>query len=90
MGMIDEDEVGLKEKPEDTRYIKKEYIKIRPEAPGVRAKEHLIPNRESTGVSYLKAPSGCVKCPGHVAPTTGSKIAPPPPPTQGGVKRFRT
>ena len=38
--MIDEDEVGLKEKPEDTRYIKKkDYIKIRPEAPGVRAKE---------------------------------------------------
>ena len=30
----DEDEVGLKEKPEDTRYIKKDYIKIRPEAPG--------------------------------------------------------
>ena len=31
----DEDEVDLKEKPEDTRYIKKDYIKIRPEAPGV-------------------------------------------------------
>ena len=35
----DEDEVGLKEKPEDTRYIKKDYIEIRPEAPGVRVKE---------------------------------------------------
>ena len=36
----DDDEVGLKEKPEDTR-----YIKIRPEAPGVRAKDllNLIP-----------------------------------------------
>ena len=30
------DEVGLKEKPEDTRYIKKiRYIEIRTEAPGV-------------------------------------------------------
>ena len=34
MRMIDEDEVGLKEKPEDNR-----YIEIRPEAPGVWAKE---------------------------------------------------
>ena len=41
MRMIDEDEVGLKEKPEYTRYIKN--IKIRPEAPGVWAKE-LDPN----------------------------------------------
>ena len=30
----DDDEVGLKEKPEDTR-----YIKIRPEAPGVWTKD---------------------------------------------------
>ena len=36
MRMIDEDEVGLKEKPEDTR---KDYIKMRPEAPGVWAKD---------------------------------------------------
>ena len=37
----DEDEVGLKEKPEDTRYIKKitMYIDIRSEAPGVWAKD---------------------------------------------------
>ena len=36
----DEDEVGLKEKPEDTRYINKpEYIEIRSEAPGVWAKD---------------------------------------------------
>ena len=40
--MIGEDEVGLKEKPEDTRYIKKITSKIRPKAPGVRAKD-LIP-----------------------------------------------
>ena len=39
MSMIDEDEVGLKEKPEDTRYTKKDYIKIRPEVPGVWAKD---------------------------------------------------
>ena len=36
--MIDEEEVGLKENPEDTR-----YIKIRPEAPEVWAKDW-IPN----------------------------------------------
>ena len=36
--MIDEDKVGLKEKPEDTR-----YIKIRPDTPGVWAKDW-IPN----------------------------------------------
>ena len=39
MRMIDEDEVGPKEKPEDTRYIKTDYIEIRPEAPGVQEKE---------------------------------------------------
>ena len=38
MRTIDKDEFGLKEKPEDTR-----YIKIRPEAPGVQAKD-LISN----------------------------------------------
>ena len=39
--MIDEDEVGLKEKPED--YIhQKDYIKIRPAALGVRAKDLII------------------------------------------------
>ena len=46
MRMIDEDEVGLKEKPADTRYIVfdvSKKIEIRPEAPGVRAKE-LDPN----------------------------------------------
>ena len=41
--MIDEDEVGLKEKPEYTRYINKDYIEMRPEAPGLWAKD-LIPN----------------------------------------------
>ena len=62
MRMTDEDEVGLKEKPEDTQ---KDYIEIRPEEPRVRAKE-LDPNlllglwnRESSGASCLKAPSGC-------------------------------
>ena len=39
MRMIDEVH-GLKEKPEDPRFIKKDYIKIRP---GVRAKDS-IPN----------------------------------------------
>ena len=38
MRMIDEDEVGFKEKPKDAR-----YIKIRPETPGVREKD-FIPN----------------------------------------------
>ena len=33
--MIDEDEVGLKEEPEDTRYIKINYTEIKSEAPGV-------------------------------------------------------
>ena len=33
----DDDEVGLKEVPEDTTYLIKYYIKIRPEAPGVWA-----------------------------------------------------
>ena len=44
--MIDEDEVGLKEKPEVTMQIHQKeyrYIEIRPEASGVRAKE-FIPN----------------------------------------------
>ena len=49
MRMIDENEVGLKEKPEDTRYIyQKDYIKIRTEAPGVRAND-MIPNFAITG-----------------------------------------
>ena len=34
MRINDEDEVGLKEKPEGTRYVKQ----MRPEAPGVWAK----------------------------------------------------
>ena len=38
LNWVDEDDVGLKENPENPR-----YIKIRPEAPGVRAKD-LIPN----------------------------------------------
>ena len=52
MRMIDENEVGLKEKPEETRYTKKDYIKIRPEVPGVRAKD-LIPNLAIIGNSRL-------------------------------------
>ena len=56
--MIDEDEVGLKEKPEDRyMYIKKDYIKMRPEAPGVRAKD-LIPNFAIIGT----ADSGKCRC----------------------------
>ena len=65
----DEDEVGLKEKPEDTRYIKKDYIEIRPEAPGVWTKDliNFIPMychhwdcglKTSTGASSLMIPTG--------------------------------
>ena len=63
LNWVDEndDEVGLKEKPEDTRYIKK--IEIRPEAPGVRAKDFIptfpiwgLRTRESAGASHLKVP----------------------------------
>ena len=41
----------------------KDYIKIRPEAPGVRAKDLIfhyweLGNRESEGALRLKAPSG--------------------------------
>ena len=32
MRMIDEDEVGLKEKPEDNRYIKKVLLLIEPDS----------------------------------------------------------
>ena len=41
----DEDEVGLKEKPEDTRLHQKDYIDIRTEAPGMWTKDliNLIP-----------------------------------------------
>ena len=41
MRRIDENEVGLKEKPEDTRYIQKDCIGIlvRPEAPGEKPKD---------------------------------------------------
>ena len=61
--MIEEDEVGLKEKPEDTS---KRLHQNKTEAPEVRSKD-LIPNvaiigncglGESTGASHLKAPSG--------------------------------
>ena len=47
--MIDEDEVGLQEKPEDTRYIPTLLLL------GLRT-------LESTCASRLKAPSGCVIC----------------------------
>ena len=58
-----------------------DYIEIRSEALGVRAK-NFIPllglrtrgGGGSAGASRLKAPSGGVKCPGQVAPTTGSLI----------------
>ena len=78
MRRIDEDEVGLKEKPEEH---KKDYIKIRPEAQRVWAKD-LIPTwpllglrtQESAGASHMKAPSGGVKYPGQMVPTTGSLI----------------
>ena len=56
MRMIDEDEVGLKEKPEDTR-----YIKIRPEAPGVWAKDliNLIPTLPLLGTVDLVKVQRC-------------------------------
>ena len=63
------------------------HFDIWPEAPVVRAKD-LIPTlpllglwtRESAGASRLKAPSGGVKYPGQVAPTTGPFILVPPDP----------
>ena len=63
---------------------KKDYIEIRPEAPGVRAKD-VIPTlsllglrtRDSADASSLKAPSGEVKNPAQVAPTTRSLILVP-------------
>ena len=66
-------------KSQKTLDNQKDYIEIRPEAPGVRAKE-LDPNVAIIAIAdsgkcrcvNLKAPSGGVKCPGQVAPTTGS------------------
>ena len=65
MRMIDEDALGLKEKPEDTRYINKIVSQIKPEAPGVRAKDLILTlpllglrTRENASASRLKAPSG--------------------------------
>ena len=87
------------QKPEDARYPKK-YIRLRLEAPGVRAKD-MIPNfaiigncglGESAGASRLKAPivGGGVKNPGQVAHTTRSLILVPPMQSQGGVQSFLT
>ena len=73
--MIDEDEVGLQEKPEDTRYIPTLLLL------GLRT-------LESTCASRLKAPSGCVIYPGQVAPTTRSLIVVPPRPKEGVFKVF--
>ena len=75
MRMIDED--GLKEKPEDTRYIKNKKITSKQDP---KHQENLIPTlpllglrtRESTDALSMKAPGRGVKCPGQVAPTTGS------------------
>ena len=107
LNWVDEDDWWgwgwLERKPEYIRYIKKitPYIKIWPEAPGVRAKDW-IPNfaiigncglGESAGVSHLKAPSagggGGGWNPSQVAPTTGSLILVPPQ-TQPGVQSFST
>ena len=70
----DEDEVGLKEKPEDTR-----YIKIIPEAPGVWTKDliNFIPiyfhHWDSDKCRCVKPDGtyGDVKCPSRRPPTTG-------------------
>ena len=67
----------------------KDYIEIRPEAPGVQAKD-LMPalpllglrTRECAGAARLKARSGGVKYPGQVAPTTGPLILVPPRPKE--------
>ena len=73
--MIDDDEVDLKKA---RRHQIHHYIKLRPKAPGVRAK-NLIPNvaiiwncglGESAGASRLNAPSGG-RNPSQMAPTTG-------------------
>ena len=52
MRMIDEDEVGVKDKPEDIRYIKTITYKLKPGTSGVRAKD-LIPNFTIIGNSKL-------------------------------------
>ena len=62
MRMIDEDEVGLKEKP-----VREKYVIPTLPLLGLRT-------RESAGASRLKAPSGGVKYPGQVAPTTESLL----------------
>ena len=53
MKIID-DEVGLKEKPEDTRY---DYIEIRPQATRVRANDS-IPNFDIIGNCGLRGGGG--------------------------------
>ena len=67
MRMIDEDEVGLKERHQ---MHQKDYIEIRSEASGVRENDSIptlpllgLRTRESASVSRLKAPSGEVKIP---------------------------
>ena len=61
MRTIDEDKIVLKEKPEDVR-----SIKIRPEAPGLRAKD-LIPNLAIIDHHSLEGPGrGCTTYHGTV------------------------
>ena len=92
--MINEDEVGLKEEPERRyyRYINKIKEKTRSTGSAGNPKFAiiLIPTlpllgvrtRESAGASHLKAPSGKVKHPGQVAPTSACLILVPPRPKE--------
>ena len=90
LNWVDEDEVDLKEKPEDTG-----YIKIRPEAPAVRAKE-FDPNFAIIGT----ADSGKCRCVAPEGILRGCEMSWPggaynqvyklwfPPDQGGGVQRF--
>ena len=75
----EDDEVGLKEKTEDTRYIQTDYIKISTRSTGSVDKGlvNLIPIYcyhwycgllgKSTGASSLRVPSAGAKCPSRAA-----------------------
>ena len=78
--MIDEDEVGLKEKPDTSKRLHQNKTRSTGSAgEGLDPKFAII---GTAGASGLKAPSRGVKYPGQVAPTTGSLILVPPQ-TQG-------
>ena len=84
MRMIDE--VGLKEKPEDTKIHQKDYMEIRSEAPGGTLSQLCDYWDCTRGKCRCVTPegtySGGLKYHGQVAPTTGSLILVPPRPKE--------